>query len=160
MNERGLLWLFNETLSFKQIPPPMDYEAFGKMLLSCANGDGRIAPDERAWVIGFLDAYGAPAQLLETLKTYAGTDDLTKLVEASPTVKMSATSALYDAVRACMADGELAPGETAALEKAAAALGLDKSVVGELVKLYRDERDLRERRLRAIFPKGIPFQGN
>jgi len=138
----------------------MDYEAFGKVLLTCANGDGRIAPDERAWVIGFLDAYGAPAQLLEALKTYAGTDDLVKLVDSSPTVKMSATSALYDAVRACMADGELAPGETAALEKTATALGLGAGVVAELVKLYHDEKALRARRLAAIFPSGVPFQGN
>ena len=48
MNSRGLLWLLNETLSFKQIPPPMDYEGFGKLLLTCACGDGRITAAERA----------------------------------------------------------------------------------------------------------------
>lgn len=159
MNERGLMWLFNETLSFKQIPPPMDYEAFGKVLLSCANGDGRISAAERAWVLGFLDAYGAPQPLLETLKTYAGADDVAKLVSSSPTVKMSATSALYDAIRACMADGELDGGERAAIEKMAGAMGLDARVVRELVELYHDEQHLKGRRLRAIFPNGIPFQG-
>jgi uncharacterized membrane protein YebE (DUF533 family) len=159
MNERGLLWLFNETLSFKQVPPPMDYEAFGKLLLTCANGDGRISAAERAWVLGFLDAYGAPAQLLETLKTYAGTDDVAKLVASSPTVKMSATSALYDAVRACMADGDLAPGERAALEKAASALGIDASTVRDLIELHYEEEHLKNKRLRKIFPNGIPFQG-
>ncbi len=159
MNERGLLWLFNETLSFKQVPPPMDYEAFGKLLLTCANGDGRISAAERAWVLGFLDAYGAPAQLLETLKTYAGNDDIAKLVAASPTVKMSATSALYDAVRACMAEGDLAPGERAAREKAASALGVDSATVRELIELHHEEEHLKGKRLRKIFPSGIPFQG-
>jgi hypothetical protein len=31
--------------------------------------------------------------------------------------------------------------------------------VRELVELYHDEQHLRGRRLRKIFPKGIPFQG-
>jgi hypothetical protein len=159
MTERGLLWLFNEALDFKQIPPPMDYEAFGKLLLACANGDGRISTAERAWVIGFLDAYGAPQPLLESLKTYAGNDDVAKLVASSPTVKMSATSALYDAIRACSADGDLAPGERAALDKTAVALGIDAHVVTDLIELYHDEMHLRARRLRKIFPNGIPFQG-
>ena len=52
---------FNETLSFKMVPPPMDYENFGKLLFVCANGDGRNTAAERAWVLGLLDAYGAPA---------------------------------------------------------------------------------------------------
>lgn len=159
MNERGLLWLFNETLSFKQIPPPMDYDAFGKLLLCCANGDGRITAPERAWVLGFLDAHGAPAKLLDALKDYAGTDDIAQLVSASPAVKMSATSALYDAIRACMADGQLDPGERAALDKAAVALGRDASVVRELVELYHEEQHLKGKRLRSIFPDGVPFQG-
>jgi hypothetical protein len=72
---------------------------------------------------------------------------------------MSATSALYDAIRACSADGDLAPGERAALDKTAVALGIDAHVVTDLIELYHDEMHLRARRLRKIFPNGIPFQG-
>jgi hypothetical protein len=159
MTERGLLWLLNEHLSFKQIPPPMDYEGFGKLLLTCASGDGRITAAERAWVIGYLDAFGAPQAVLDTLSVYDGRSALKQIIESSPTVKMSATSAVYDAIRACAADGDLHRDEIRVIEEAAASLGLAPSTVRDLMDLYHEEQFLRAKRLRRLFPDGAPFQG-
>ncbi len=159
MNSRGLLWLLNETLSFKQIPPPMDYEGFGKLLLTCACGDGRITAAERAWVVGYLDAYGAPEAALEALAKYDGRGSVAEIIEGSPTIKMSATSAIYEAIRACSADGELHPSEVRAIEGAASKLGIAAATVRDLVELHHEEQFLRAKRLRKLFPDGAPFQG-
>jgi uncharacterized tellurite resistance protein B-like protein len=159
MTNRGLLWLLNETLSFKVVPPPMDYENFGKLLLTCACGDGRITAAERAWVVGYLDAFGAPDSALEVLAAYDGRGDLAQIIASSPTVKMSATSAVYEAIRACSADGELHRDEVRAIERAATALGVPAATVGDLVELYHEEQFLRSKRLRKLFPEGAPFQG-
>ena len=72
---------------------------------------------------------------------------------------MSATSAIYDAIRACAADGELHPQELRAVEQAASALGISTTTVGDLVELYYEEQYLRAKRLRKLFPDGVPFQG-
>ncbi len=159
MTNRALLWLLNETLSFKVVPPPMDYENFGKLLLTCACGDGRITAAERAWVVGYLEAFGAPPSALEVLSKYDGRGDLKQIIEASATLKMSATSALYEAIRACAADGEFHPEERRAVEQAASALGIPTTTVDDLVELYYEEQYLRAKRLRRLFPDGVPFQG-
>jgi len=159
MKNDAQLWLFREHCGFKSIPPPMDTLGFGKLMLSCANGDGRITDSERAWVLGFLDAFGTAESVLETLRTYDGKEDVVAIIAASPTVKLSATSALYEAVRACSADGELHQDEIATLQRAAKAMGLESpTVVRELIDLYHDEQHLRAKRLRHVYPDGIPFQ--
>ncbi|MFO0592681.1 MAG: hypothetical protein U0441_34375 [Polyangiaceae bacterium] len=159
MTNNGQLWLFHEHCGFKSIPPPMDTLGFGKLMLSCANGDGRITPAERAWVLGFLDAFGTDPGVLETLRTYDGKEDVVAIIAASPTVKLSATSALYEAVRACSADGELHQDEIATLRRAAKAMGLESpTVVRDLIDLHQDEQHIRQKRLRHIYPDGIPFQ--
>lgn len=159
MTNRGLLWLLNETLSFKLIPPPMDYEGFGKLLLTCACGDGRITAAERAWVVGYLDAFGAPESALDVLLEYDGRGDLKQIIDSSATIKMSATSAVYEAIRACSADGELHLQEVRSIEQAAAALGVDVATVRDLIELYHEEQFVRAKRLRKLFPAGVPFQG-
>jgi len=159
MTNRALLWLLNETLSFKVVPPPLDYENFGKLLLTCACGDGRITAAERAWVVGYLDAFGAPQATLDVLGNYDGRGDLKQIVGASETLKMSATSAVYEAIRACSADGDLHPEELRAVEQAASALGISTETVRDLVELYYEEQYLRAKRLRKLFPDGVPFQG-
>jgi hypothetical protein len=73
-------------------------------------------------------------------------------------MKKSAHVALYDAVRACCADGELAAGEIAALEKVAVAMGIDAAKVRALIELYDEEQKLKQKRLRLTFPAGLPFQ--
>ena len=159
MNEQGYLWLLNENANMKSIPSPSDFEVFGKAILCCANGDGRISPAERAWVIGYLDAYGAPKSTLEKLQTYEAKEDIAQILNSSPTKKVAATGLLYDAVRACYADGELQNGERQGLEKMGRAMGIDAATVRDLIELYHEEQSLKAKRLRRIFPEGNPFEG-
>lgn len=66
---------------------------------------------------------------------------------------------MYEAIRACSADGDLHPDELRAIEKAASVLGISMTTVGDLVELYYEEQYLRAKRLRKLFPDGVPFQG-
>ena len=159
MSDAGLLWLFHENYGFKMIPPPMDYDSFIKLLLICANGDGRITPEERGWIVGWVDAFRGPDSAIELSKSYDGRGDIASIVDASPGVRMSAAAIVYYGIYAAGADGELSPGEVAALKKVAAALGITLTKVDDLIDLYHEERHLRAKRLRHIYPNGIPFQG-
>ena len=150
MTERGLLWLLDES---KSLPKDVNFEGYGKLLLYCANGDGEISAAERAWVLGFLDAHGAPAAVIDTLAEYDGKGDLARLVEGM------GRAVLYDAVRACFADGDLAYPERKAIEKTARAMGLEITLVAELIDLYRQDRELRFKRLRRLDPDGDPVAG-
>jgi hypothetical protein len=49
--------------------------------------------------------------------------------------------------------------ELRAVELAAAALGISATTVRDLVELYYEEQFLRAKRLRKLFPDGVPFQG-
>ncbi len=159
MSRRGIMWLLHDTWDFRSLPPATDFESFGKALLVCANGDGRIAPAERAWVLGYLEAYGCPEEVTERLATYEGHDPIERVVDSSPSMRLSARSALYDAMRACLADGELDAGERATLARMAQAVGVEEAVLDRLVEHYHDELHLRGRRLRLLYPKGNPFPG-
>ena len=158
MSDIGRLWLFHESYGFRVIPPPMDYDSFVKLLLICANGDGRITAPEREWIVGWVDAFGGPASALDLCRSYDGHGDIGTIVEASPGVRMSATAIIYYGIYAAEADGELHPGEVAALKKVAAGLGISPEKVDGLIDLYYEERALRAKRLRHIYPEGIPFQ--
>jgi hypothetical protein len=159
MTEKGTMWLLHETYGFKVLPPPSDYVGYGKSLLVCANGDGIITAAERAWVLGYLDAYGAPPAVIEQLSSYQGNDPIEQILEHSPTVKMSAVGALYNAIRACASDGVLSLGERSALDKMAGLVGVDSGTVHNLIELHYEEEHLRGKRLRLLFAQGIPFQG-
>lgn len=159
MSERGIRWLLHDSFDFKTLPPATDYDGFGKALLTCANGDGRITAAERAWVLGYLDAYGCPEAVLERLAVYDGKESLEQILASSPTVKLSATSALYDAIRACYADGELSSGELAALETMAKLVEVDRYTLRQLIEHYHEEQHLRGKRLRLLYPHGNPFPG-
>ena len=54
--------------------PEEDMLAYGKALLHCANGDGRITQQERDWIMGYLTAAGHTDAVLEQLRTYQGTE--------------------------------------------------------------------------------------
>ena len=71
----GLLWLFKEKFAFTKVPSLEGYDGYLKSLLICANGDGKLTPKERDWVVGFASAYGTPDSVVEELKTYEATED-------------------------------------------------------------------------------------
>lgn len=151
----GLTWLYKEHLNFKSIPPANDGAlSYLKAILICVKGDGTISEAERAWVIGYAEAFGASAQNVEALKTYAGDDDLVAVTANEPAIRRDA---LYDAIRASYADGELAAGERQVIERLATQLGFTADLVAQLEAIYLAECAVKEARLKLTYPQGLPY---
>jgi hypothetical protein len=129
-----------------------------KALLICTNGDGRITNAERDWILGIASAMGAPESLVEQLKSYKATESLDGLLASGvETGKFASRSLIYNAIRACSTDGELGEGELDSIDEVASDLNVPKTVVDELKDIVAQEAKLRERRLKLVFPEGIPY---
>jgi hypothetical protein len=157
MTDEGLLWLLREYLNFKSKPPVSDYENYGKALITCANGDGRITTEEREFVLGYFDAFGCEPQVLDILRTYDGGEEMGEIINRSPLLQATARASVYDAIRACMADGELHDEEKKTISKMASTLGLDDFDVQELIDVYIQELEVKEKRQRLTYPEGQPY---
>jgi uncharacterized membrane protein YebE (DUF533 family) len=70
---------------------------------------------------------------------------------------MAARGLVYDAIRACSADGEIAEKERAAVTRTAAALGVPAEVVKQIEAAYRSEQHAMAARLTVVYPGGLPF---
>jgi hypothetical protein len=154
----GSMWVLREEEGFSGLPRTSDLEIYMKSLLICANGDGRITEPEREWVLGIASAMGLPDDTVERLKGYEAEDDLNSLLAGGvETGKGAPRSLIYNAIRACMSDGELSDGELATIHQAASIMDVPEAVVGELREIVLQQAELRERRLKLVFPEGIPY---
>lgn len=153
----GLLWLFNEKSSFKTIPTSGDFEVYAKAILICANGDGKLAPEERDWVIGHFAAFGTPDSVLDELKTYKADEDIEKVISMTPAASASRRFLVYDAIRACSADGQYSDPERAMVIRMAAKLGVSEDLVRQIEEVCLEEARLREKRLKLVYPEGAPL---
>jgi uncharacterized tellurite resistance protein B-like protein len=153
----GTLWLFKEKYGFKQIPLDMDYEAYLKALLICANGDGRLTDEERNWVIGFAEAYNCEPSLLEEIKNYKGGEDIETVISGSPAANLSRHCLIYDAIKACSADGDYHEEERMIVLRGAKKLGISEDVIKQIEELCLEEAKLREKRLAVLYPNGSPL---
>ena len=155
--ERSLLWLMKETLNFDSIPPAADYLNYGKALLICCKGDGDLADKERGWVIGYFSAFGCPDDVLDELSSFDGEGSLADVVNSSPQMQMTSKAAIYDAVRACDADGELAKGEIDVIKNIAGMINVSERDVDDIISIYHAEAALKTTRLQITYPDGSPF---
>jgi uncharacterized membrane protein YebE (DUF533 family) len=154
--QQAAQWVFKETWGFERVPEPEQMELYAKALIGCANGDGHLAPEERAWVVGFGAALGFPTSFLSELERYEGAEDPAELlggteVTSSPGVRLSV---IYDAVRACGADGEVSEGERETIFRMASALGVERARVDAVLAQYAKEVDVRKARLELIYGEG------
>ncbi len=154
--QRSLIWLGWESY---QAPADVmaniseeESVAYAKSLFICVNGDGQISPPERQWILGYLAASGLSDHALELMETYDGEDDLEDLLNTSTLVRASAGPLLYDALRACEADGPLDPDERAQLARMADHFGLGEEILTELEAVVQKERDLRQHRHDLMVP--------
>ena len=155
--ERGSLWLFKELWGFDAVPSVGDFDVFMKAVLACANGDGQLTARERDWVVGYCAALGGPDTLVEELRAYPADEDVRELVERRPPVVQSRRALVYDAVRACAADGEYSEGERAVVRRLAAQIGVPEDIVQALEDIYQDEQTIRQKRLDLVFSEGKPY---
>ncbi|MBW4570525.1 MAG: hypothetical protein KME31_21615 [Tolypothrix carrinoi HA7290-LM1] len=153
----GLLWLLKEKYTFSKVPSPEAYDGYLKSVLICANGDGKLAPEERDWVVGFACAYGASDSLVEELKSYEATEDIEKVISVAVESDGSRRYLVYEAIKACSADGEYSDPERATVAKMAAKLGISCDVVKQIEEICMEEAKLREKRLALMYPEGPPI---
>ncbi|HSO00445.1 MAG TPA: hypothetical protein VLS89_19270, partial [Candidatus Nanopelagicales bacterium] len=87
--EAGLLWLFKDKANFRTIPTDGTIESYMKAVLICANGDGKLTPEERDWAVGHAAAFGASDSLVDKLKSYAADEDIEQVISAAPAASAS-----------------------------------------------------------------------
>ncbi|MER6912681.1 hypothetical protein ABT354_13520 [Streptomyces sp. NPDC000594] len=150
-------WLFRHEWGFNSSPGDSDILTYAKALLICARGDGVITREERDWVLGYIAAFSGDAPgLLEEIAAYPAEDDVVELVTGSEIVDHSRGALIFDALRACDADGALAPGEIERIKQAAGALGIGEDTVDRLRELYQEEKATRGARIALLYPGGSP----
>jgi uncharacterized membrane protein YebE (DUF533 family) len=156
-NDEGLLWLLKEKYSFRKSASPENYDSYLKSILICANGDGRLAPEERDWVVGFASAFSASDSLVEELKSYKADEDIEKVISNAPVANALRRYLVYDTIMACSADAEYSDQERATISKMAAKLGISQDIVEQIEKICIEEIKLREKRVKLMYPEGAPM---
>ena len=142
-------WLGRETFG---VPTEMavsvsaeENMAYAKALVVCAKGDGEITPDEREWLIGYSVTQGHPQEVVDAISTYDGGDSIEDLLSASANMPAYRRFLVYDALRACASDGDLAAEERQKVVAMADLMGVPGDVVDELEQLVQQNQELRRR---------------
>jgi uncharacterized membrane protein YebE (DUF533 family) len=130
---------------------------FLKSLLVCANGDGRLTPEEKDWVIGRAAVAGAPESLLEELRNYSADEDITEVISRDLATNQSRRAVVYFAFKAALADKDLSRDEISQIYQTGQALGISEETLWQIEEQVREEEYLKEKRIRLCFPNGNPF---
>ena len=128
--------------------------AHAKSVYVAANGDGRVTDAEKDWMIGYFTAAGASQSTIDALKSYTGGDQFEDFFAMEGVRQIAQRSWIWDAIRACGADGDLADEELATIHRMAAKVGIPAEVVDEFVDIYRHEQELKRKRIELAFPGG------
>lgn len=149
------LWLFKNYWGFTMLPAVEAYPFFAKALMICAAGDGVLSPEEKDWIMGYMGSLGTPDEVLEELQTFDPTgQDIAAFVAEFPSVYESRRAMVYDALRACYADGELAKGELTAVKSMATTFEVSAKEVDNFIHILEEETALTKRRLALTYPEG------
>lgn len=155
-------WIKTQRYGIKKMLPNETAVTWYKALLLCANGDGKLTPAERDWVIGHATTYHPQMSKsqVDELRTYDGTsstDEIEKLIFSDPLAKQGRYVLIYEAIQASAADDEYSEGEKATIRKMAAKLGISETKIRELENLHAEEKALREKSLNIWWGyEGIP----
>ena len=156
-HEIGSKWVFDDMWGFTaDVSQPVLLEFF-KALIVCANADGELTDAERSWCIGYCAATGATPETLAELESYDGAEDIHVVIERGRHLGTAHRPVIYDAIRACSADGELSEAERATIGRVATEIGVSDEEVAEFERIYAEDRALRERRIKAVFPVATPY---
>ena len=159
MNEmflEGLRFVFRHHYGITTMPEEGDHEAAMKAVMICAKGDGVLAEQEKSWISGVSAMVGNPFYGLA--HSYAADDSIEDVVAKSAWLsKFGGRMIVFEAIRAAAADGELHPDELTVINRFARALGIEASVVTQLVQLHEDEAKLMQRRIETLWPESSPL---
>lgn len=144
---------------FNEVPPDAVQEIYAKALIMCARGDGEFHPEEKAWVRGYFSATGAPQHVIDLVDTFDGApDEILEVLSAnSATAASAARNLVFDALRVCESDGELAPAERASIHRMAERMGLDAGAVRQVEAAYEVYKSALANKMAVLFPGETPF---
>jgi hypothetical protein len=156
---KGNLWLFNQMYGFTSFPIDQDFQCVDKAILICAKGDGTLAPAERDWELGYSSALGSPESVLKEMEVYEANDELAQVLAnaSEPIQNLVQRDVVYHAIKASAADGELSEAEQKKISQMAELLGVTSEVVEQLVELHKEEKQLRQKRIKLLYPNGTPY---
>ena len=157
-HEAGGLWLLREMWDFPAGVPEDERLDYLKAIMACAGAGTGLAPEEKAWVIGYGAACGAHQATVDALEAYECDEDVVAILERNmPVAKTWGRVAVFDAIRASSADAQYSDDERAAVRREASTLGVAEEVVVALEALYEEEQDLKGRRIGLVFGDDIPY---
>lgn len=157
----GQGWLFHERFgyAYDKIPPGLAFEAYGKALLQCANGDKELTEDERTWVVGYFDAFNSPREVVDALKTFDGSGDIEATISMGHTVAdIGRRWLVWDALNACGSDGDPVESELNTVRRMAAKMNISEDLVRQIEELHKQERDLKKKKFALLWPEGVPAE--
>ncbi|MDC1369385.1 hypothetical protein N8301_02175 [Cyclobacteriaceae bacterium] len=82
---------------------------------------------------------------------------LKAILSSSPQLQMNSKAAIWDAVRASNADGDLAVGEVEVIKNIAKMLNISASEVDDIISIYHAEEAIKATRLQITYPNGSPY---
>jgi uncharacterized membrane protein YebE (DUF533 family) len=155
-------WHFEEEWGFLQVPAGIEFQTYAQSVLAAASGDGVLAPEERAWIVGYFASLGATGEVLEFLNSANPSDVGAQLRDHLQAFSQTAAGPfnrglIYDCIRAAAADGELAPAERDRCLQIATDIGIDEAVAGQIEAIYNAEQAMKKRRLALFFPDSTPY---
>ncbi len=113
-----------------------------RALLGAAVGDGQISPPERRWVVDYAQSFGLESDAVEALVSEPAPEDFAELVlqlhpGALPDELTAIARALvFDAMRACSADGDYADAERARVHRLIGQFGITQQDVEEMEDIF------------------------
>jgi tellurite resistance protein len=157
-HEVGGLWLLRELWDFPAGVPEDQRLEYLKAIMACARAGG-LAPAEREWVIGYGAACGAHQATVDALEAYAADEDVVTILERNmPVANTWGRVAVFDAIRACHADGPYDDDERAAVREEASTLGISEEIVEALESMYEKEQEMKRLRISLVFGESVPYQ--
>ena len=127
-----------------------------KALLLCAGGNRQISESTRNWILGYLTAAGHPESVIAAAEVYDDRDAIGDIMNR-PRMAMIRAGVVYDALRACAADGTApAPEALDPVLRAADAIGIPRELVADLQEIVMAEHALRRRRHALVVAPTLP----
>lgn len=152
-------FFFEQFVGFHAQPDDRVQEIYAKAMIQCAKGDGILHEKERDWIRGYFASTGAPDHVMKLVDTYEGGEDLSEVLSGDErTAKMAARNLVFDALRVCEADGELAPAELEKIHAMGKAMGLDEGAIRQVEAAYHVYKAAFENKMAVLFPGAAPFQ--
>jgi len=146
-------WFYHESYRIpaehvdKKVGTPADIEDKVQALFICVAADGTVSEAEKNWIYGSALARGISVELLEKMpgKASANSKEIIARIKNSPRSLEESKRLIYNAIRACAADGEISQKERNKIGEFAQEFGLSDKFVKELFSLFTEEQNLKHK---------------